>query len=402
MNLDYGGYGLYIHFPYCLYKCHYCDFNSHISSNLAQAQIEYTEALCAEIGLLSAASLKRIPVGSPIRTIFFGGGTPSLMHPSQIKRLISVVRETWLLEPHAEITLEANPGTLTCELLEQFCRAGINRLSLGVQSLHDAYLSPMGRIHTADEAKQTLTWLTQSGFDSWSADLMYGFPGQNSEEWQADVEALLQFRPKHLSLYALTVEEGTPYARWVSGKRSAPPADDLQAELAEWSEQRLGQHGIQAYEISNYAQQGYESKHNQIYWRYQPYIGLGAGATSYFYDGSSSQGFQGHRFINHRRPEDYVRAVMQPQMGQSWWAMDEPITQQMAMFEYLMMGLRLREGISAHRFRRLFKTELEEVFARALVQARERNWIQSLQEGERWSLTPLGRHLANQVFCAFL
>src|SRR3990170_5784166 len=266
---------LYIHIPFCTLKCAYCDFNSY--AGLKELVRPYVDALIAEITLW--AEFAR---GRPVATVFFGGGTPSLLPLPEVERVTSALRERFELQAGAEVTLEANPGTVDLAYLRSLLALGVNRLSLGVQSFHDDELAALDRIHSAAEAKEAYRWALEAGFHRLNLDLIYGLPEQPMARWQATLEQAIELGPDHLSLYALTVEEGTKLAYDIDHGRLPGPDPDAQAAMYEWSLERLARAGYQQYEISNWSRPGQECRHNLTYWRNGEWLGLGAGAHSHW------------------------------------------------------------------------------------------------------------------------
>ncbi len=327
---------LYIHWPFCLHKCPYCDFNSHVRPQIDQAR--FGAALRRELAF-EAARLGARPLGS----IFFGGGTPSLMAPETAGRLIEDARRLFRAAPDLEITLEANPTSVEAGRLAAFHDAGVNRLSLGVQSLRDDQLALLGRQHSAAEAVQALETARRL-FARLSFDLIYARPGQSLADWRQELDLALGLTADHLSLYQLTVEPGTGFeALHRQGLLVLPEMDDA-ARLYEATAERAAAHGLAAYEISNYARPGAESRHNLAYWRYGDYAGIGPGAHGRIsLDGAL---FATRR---HRAPEPWAERVERDGDGSTEMT---PVTPPERAREMLLMGLRLTEGISAERFER--------------------------------------------------
>ena len=366
---------IYIHYPYCLYKCHYCDFNSHAYAKSDIPQNQYTQALLAELQRRRVDFTKSgtgfFPDGTKIKTIFLGGGTPSLMNPNDLEKILNALRDVFLFDDHIEITLESNPGTVTFEKFRDFKSAGVNRVSLGVQSLHDRYLSKFGRIHTAREAHVAVEAAVAAGIPRISTDLIYGFPNQSLSEWQKDLDEMLSWNLGHASCYALTAEEGTEFAKSVKNQLVAETNPDLFADFQEFTYARLAATGRRAYEVSNFALPGEESRHNLAYWNYESYLGLGAGACSQFV---SSVGANNHsplqgnitvrRQTNYRAPEHYMRTIA---CADNFYT-TEVIEQTTAMQEFVMMGLRLQDGVDENRFQNLFQKSFRAVFVKAIAQ----------------------------------
>ena len=292
-------YSLYLHIPFCAHRCGYCDFNTY--AGLEALMPAYVGALIAEARQLSASTGDRLP----IHTIFFGGGTPSLLSVSDIQQILDVVRIAYSVSQDAEITLEANPGTLSLKKLAGLRQAGINRLSFGVQSARPEELRLLERQHDFDDVIRGVKWARQAGFDNLNLDWIYGLPGQSLATWQRNVELAISLDPEHLSLYALSIEHGTPFKE-MSSRGLLPPLDsDLAADMYEWASERLESVGYQQYEISNWAKTGLAGQptaclHNLQYWRSLPYIGLGAGAHGFA---------AGYRTANVLAPAAYIKRL---------------------------------------------------------------------------------------------
>lgn len=392
---------LYVHVPFCLQRCAYCDFNTY--SGLLALRVDYVEVLRRELRARAA----RYP-HITATTLYFGGGTPSLLPVEMVGAIIVDARQYFALSPDAEITLEANPGTVDVVSLTALREAGINRLSLGVQSAHDDELQLLGRIHTWNEAVDAVQAARQADFDNLSLDLMYGLPGQTLAHWQVTLERTLALEPEHLSLYALTVEPETALARAIATGQLPLPDPDLAADMYEWASEALCATGFWQYEISNWARglhpaaavwerppggrtEGigpWVSRHNLVYWRTEPWLGLGAGAYSWL---------DGRRWSNVRHPAAYIEAS---QTGQ-WPEVDaEVIPPQLARAETLMMGLRLAEGVADVDFRTRYGTGLAEPYRATIAHLAETGLV--LWDGNCLRLSPQGRLLGNQVFGAFL
>ncbi|QCE33750.1 coproporphyrinogen III oxidase [Acetobacteraceae bacterium] len=329
---------LYLHWPFCLSKCPYCDFNSHIQRNLSADAMG--EALIIEL----KNTLKRAKLAgyTHISSLFFGGGTPSLMKPSLVEKLISLSLSAL---PHQEempeITLEANPTSSEKEKFKSFHEAGVNRLSLGIQSLNPTDLKTLGREHSVSEALQALE-MARSVFDRVSFDLIYARSGQSVSAWEKELKEALSFKPNHLSLYQLTIESGTPYAALYKKKKISLPPDEQGAEMYELTENLLAEHQIFPYEISNYAQKGQESRHNLAYWHYQDYMGVGAGAHGRFRENGKTIASSCLK-----APKFWMEHIQEKGNG-----IEEEftLTQEEIIEEAILTGLRLCEGISFERF----------------------------------------------------
>ncbi len=343
---------LYIHFPYCLYKCHYCDFNSYAISDAAAFR-PYLDGLVGELAL----RLKRgeaFPEGTPLKSIFLGGGTPSLLSPEELGMLLDKIRAVYPFSPFSEeteVTIECNPKTLTPEKLAGYFALGVNRISIGIQSFSDRYLAPLGRIHTGKEARETLALVAASPFAAVNTDLMFGFPGQSQTEVLEDLRMATDCGFSHLSWYALTPEPGTRFFRDLLADRVVMPEDDLARAMLDAGWDFLAGAGFCQYEVSNFyrAGRGAPSRHNLAYWDYAPFLGLGAGAVSFFYRDKEQPVF-GRRQSNHRLPERYLAAVSAGALPYE----EEAIDRDTALKEWLMMGLRKRTGVSLIDFDRKF------------------------------------------------
>lgn len=316
---------LYIHWPFCVSKCPYCDFNSHVRAAVDDAA--WRTALLKDL----AFEAERTP-GRRVTSIFFGGGTPSLMPPATVEALIAAVAQHWDVAPQVEITLEANPSSVEAGRFADLAAAGVNRVSLGVQALDDAALRFLGRAHSVAEACAALD-VAQRTFARVNIDLIYARPGHSPEAWDAELARALGFGTEHLSLYQLTIEPGTRFATDVAQRRMVPLDADLAADLYELTAARTSAAQRPAYEISNYARPGAESRHNLTYWRYGDYVGIGPGAHG------RRQGFATQR---HRKPENYLRALAD---GGSGIAEETALDVAAQTREALLMGLRLVEGV---------------------------------------------------------
>jgi oxygen-independent coproporphyrinogen-3 oxidase len=383
---------IYIHVPFCTLKCSYCDFNSY--AGLEELVPAYVDALVVEMGLWS-----RFAAGRPVPTVFFGGGTPSLLPIEYLKRIVAALHDRFDIEPGAEVTLEANPGTVDLDYLRALRSMGVDRVSFGVQSFHDDELRALDRIHSAAEAEEAYRWAREAGFQRVNLDLIYGLPQQPMERWQASLERAIALAPDHLSLYALTVEDGTKLAYDVDHGRAPEPDPDAQAEMYEWSCERLARAGYRQYEISNWAAPGQECRHNLVYWRNGDWLGLGPGAHSHL---------AGARFADVYSPKQYVAALENASPPQSddlpsllrslpQVTFVEEAAPELARADTLIMGLRLNEGLSLDEVRRRFgdatpDAVFEEMTAAGLLE----------RSNGRIRLTDHGRLLANEVFVRLL
>jgi len=330
------GFAVYVHWPFCLSKCPYCDFNSHVRDSVDHGQ--WRAALIAEIGY---AARVEAPAAGPVTSIFFGGGTPSLMEPATAAAVIAEIADCWGLTADAEITLEANPTSVEAAKLADFRAAGVNRVSLGVQALDDESLRALGRQHDAAGALRAVRSAAKL-FDRYSFDLIYARPGQTAAAWRDELARALAEAGDHLSLYQLTIEPGTAFHTLHRRGELVVPDPDSAADLFELTQEILGEAGLPAYEISNHARPGAESRHNLTYWRYGNYAGIGPGAH-----GRISADGQITAFRRHRAPERWLDLVAAQGHGSGE---SLPIEPGQRIAEILMMGLRLTEGIGRARF----------------------------------------------------
>ena len=364
--------GLYLHIPYCVRKCNYCDFCS-LPSGCAGVPDEYVVRLCKEIESYAGKA------GVPLDTVYFGGGTPSLLQPLQMREIFTAIRKAFVVSEGAEITFEANPGTLTKDKAEAFYELGFNRVSIGLQSIHEKEMKKLGRIHTYEQFLSCFRTLREVGFDNISVDLMYGIPYQTKESFEQSVRALIELSPEHISAYGLMIEEGTPFFK----EENLPlPSLDDECDMYALATEILGANGYEHYEISNYAKAGKRSRHNCLYWHLGEYIGVGAAAHSFF---------GGKRFFNAESVEDYLAATP------SETVVDEESD---LSYEYAMLGLRLKEGISLDeyetRFARSFTEGKEELIDRLVKEG-----LMTL-DGTRIALTERGFYLSNSILVEIL
>ena len=377
---------LYLHIPFCHTRCHYCDFNTY--AGILPLREPYVRALLTEIAL--AGKLAQLPDGQPrrSRTIFFGGGTPSLLSVKQITRLLAACRRHFAVDAEAEITLEANPGTLSAEQLVGLHDAGINRLSMGAQSFDAELLKTLGRIHTPEEITQAVQYARAAGFTSINIDFMFGLPGQTMRQWQDTLDRALKLHPEHLSLYSLIIEEGTPFYTWVDEGRITPGDEDLCADMYEYADERLQQAGYENYEISNWSLPGHQSRHNLTYWQNLPYLGMGAGAYS---------SFAGRRFSDIREPLEYIR-----QLREGRWpeAESETVGHEQAMSETAFLALRTAQGLHLPTFEQRFGQPFTQFVGDRLRLVDEAGLLE--YESEWLRLSKRGRLLGNAVFLQLL
>jgi len=328
-------FGVYIHWPFCLSKCPYCDFNSHVRRAPID-EARFVRAFTAEI----AATAARVP-GRVASTIFFGGGTPSLMQPATVAVILEAVAAHWRIAPNVEITLEANPTSVEAGRFRGYREAGVNRVSLGVQALDDRALAELGRLHTAREALDAVG-IARSVFDRVSFDLIYARPQQTPQDWGNELKAALVEAGEHLSLYQLTIEPDTPFAALHAAGKLKTPDDDISRALYDTTLEVCAAHGLQAYEISNHARPGAECRHNLVYWRAHEYAGVGPGAHGRL----DIDGIR-HATATEKRPEAWLTRVESDGHG---LVTDDELTREEMADEFLLMGLRLAEGIDPARY----------------------------------------------------
>lgn len=371
------GFGLYIHWPFCQSLCPYCDFNSYVSSKIDQRQ--WQDAYIREIKRIAAETGPRV-----LGTVFFGGGTPSLMAPETVHAILDAVRAAWPMANDAEITLEANPGSVEAGRFRGYRDAGVNRVSMGVQALNDADLKRLGRLHSVAEARAAFD-VARSAFDRVSFDLIYARQHQSVAAWEAELREALAMAIDHLSLYQLTIEQGTAFGdRYEAGKLSGLPLEDDAAEMYERTQEICEATGMPAYEVSNHARTGAESRHNSLYWRYGDYAGIGPGAH-----GRLTLNGQRLATETYLQPGKWLEAERAAGSGES---LREEITQQDQAVEYLLMGLRLVEGIDLPRLERLSSTAINMNKFNNLM---EDGLLETADN--RLRVTPKGRPLLNAV-----
>ena len=341
-----GGFGLYIHWPFCQSKCPYCDFNSHVAATIDQNR--WRDAYLREIARLGAETRGRV-----LQTVFFGGGTPSLMDPEVVAAILDAVRATWPMVNDPEITLEANPGSVEAGRFHGYRDAGVTRVSMGVQALNDADLRRLGRLHSVAEARQAFD-IARKCFDRVSFDLIYARQDQTLSDWRKELNEALSMAVDHLSMYQLTIEDGTAFGdRFARGGLRGLPDDDVQADMYLVTQEVCAKHGMPAYEVSNHAAIGSESRHNLVYWRMGDYIGIGPGAH-----GRLTLGQKRWATEAPRAPGAWLTAVESDRPGE---LAREEVTMAEQATEYLLTSMRLAEGVDIARFERLNQAPLDKV-----------------------------------------
>jgi len=330
-----GGFGLYIHWPFCQSKCPYCDFNSHVAASIDQRR--WRDAYVREISRVAAETQGRV-----LETVFFGGGTPSLMEPEVVADVLAVVRAAWPMVNDPEITLEANPGSVEAGRFRGFAQAGVTRVSMGVQALNDADLRRLGRLHSVAEARQAFD-IARNNFQRVSFDLIYARQDQTLADWRAELSEALAMAVDHLSMYQLTIEEGTAFGdRFARGGLRGLPDEEVQADMYAVTQEVCAAHGMPAYEVSNHAAPGAESRHNLIYWRMGDYAGIGPGAH-----GRLTLGGRRWATVAPKAPGAWLAMVEQDQAGEE---PREEVSGEEQATEYLLMSMRLSEGMDLARY----------------------------------------------------
>lgn len=400
---------IYIHIPFCVKKCAYCDFLS--APSTAEEREKYVELLCEEIRVCGEELEKGGTCGSDaeytVTTIFFGGGTPSLLSGEQLEKIMGVLRGAFALEEDAEISLEMNPGTVTEEKLLAYRRAGVNRLSIGLQSVHDEELRMLGRIHTYEEFLRAYEMARSAGFRNINVDLISAIPGQTARSWEETLRRVAQLAPEHISAYSLIIEPGTPFYDWYGedeemeeslegsrrpgtalkpeGARVLPlPGEEEEREIYRRTKEILAEYGYERYEISNYAKPGYECRHNLGYWERVPYLGFGVGAASLFREA---------RYSNPADVEEYWKHITDKLRGSALSAEER-------MEEFMFLGLRKMEGISKTDFEKQFGRPFHEVYGTPLEKMKKLGFLE--ERDDRIFLTESGIDVSNAVFVEFM
>ena len=371
--------GLYIHIPYCLHKCGYCDFNSHPENQ--EESIHYVDALIQE---LKSYSPKKYSIAS----VFFGGGTPTILPSSQLKHILKTAQEVFNFQTDCEITIEANPATIKLQSLQEIREAGYNRISIGAQSFDQKELQLLERVHSEKEIHTTIDKARSSNFKNLSMDLIFALPGQTIEKWHSNLNQAIEKKPEHLSTYNLTIEPATAFFQLHKKGKLNLPNENIQLGMYETTIQILKDAGYQHYEISNFSKPRMESQHNINYWNNGEYIGIGAGASSYLY---------GERFKNTKLPSNYIREI---KVNKSAIETRETLEPMHAMGETLMLGLRLLKGISIDDFEKRFQISFHKVYGKTLDQLFNQELI-TLNKNHI-ALSKKGLFLADSVILQFM
>ena len=377
---------IYIHIPFCRVRCTYCAFNTY--AGMSDLIPEFVTALCTEIEGVGRAA----PSGITSHTLYLGGGTPSLLTPGQVRRIVDSARQSFFLTSDAEITLEANPGTVTLDSLQAYREAGINRLSIGIQSAHEADLKLFGRRHSFEEAEAAFFLARQAAFESISIDLIYGAPYQTLSAWQRTLDTVLRWKPEHIAVYSLILEPGTSLALQVTRGHVPDPDSDLAADMYDLARERLAHEGFLHYEISNWGQPGHQSRHNRQYWLNQPYLGFGPGAHGCAL---------GYRYWNINPVPEYIarlgNGVTQPFPFSPALADSEFIDQPTEMDESIFLGLRLlSEGVNKEAFFSRFGLHIEDRYHKPLKRLIAQDLL--IDDGAALRLPASAALISNYVF----
>lgn len=367
---------LYVHIPFCVRKCQYCDFLSGPSDE--ETKDRYIEALLKEIRAAEHTE------DYEIVSVFIGGGTPSALKAEAIASIMRTLQEQFFFCEDAEVTIEANPGTVDLEKLTIYRNVGINRLSLGLQSTDAEELKLLGRIHSYEEFLKSYEWAREAGFSNINIDLMFAIPGQTGEAWRQHLYQVAELNPEHISAYSLIIEEGTPFAE----QNLDLPDEDTEYQMYEDTAEILERYGYRQYEISNYAKQGYMCRHNAGYWQRREYLGFGLGASSLY---------RGMRFSNTRRMQEYLKESRNPDQIRKDVTV---LSRNEQIEEFMFLGLRMTEGISEKKFEENFDVRLMDVYGDILQKYEETGFMEHIET--KWRLTRKGIHVSNHILADFL
>ena len=373
--------GLYIHIPFCVKKCAYCDFLSWGGDK--EQRVDYVRALEQEI-----LSYKNFAEDYQVSTLYFGGGTPSVLEGELLERIMEAIRRTFQIEEKAEVTLEMNPGTALKEKLELYKKLGINRLSMGIQSVKNENLKLLGRIHTYEDFLESYCMAREAGFDNLSGDLISSLPGQTLAEWKEELEILMETPLEHVSVYQLIIEEGTEFYKKYGECEELLPDEETSREIYLWTGKYLKSRGFEQYEISNYAREGKQSAHNLRYWERKDYLGLGLGGASMIRNMRMSNTRDWDKYMAYCRDPGKIREEV------------EVLEESGQMEEFMFLGLRKTRGISKKEFRRTFGKDIDLVYEKTLEKYLKNGMLQ--ESGDRIFLSEEGILLSNQVFADFL
>lgn len=376
---------VYIHIPFCVKKCSYCDFLSFgNASEEAGLKAAYVKALCSEISAFKGRAADRC-----VTSVFLGGGTPSVMQSEYIKQIFDSLNDAFDISRTAEISIECNPGTVSAEKLETYRECGINRISFGLQSTDDGDLQVLGRIHSFEDFLESYRLARKAGFKNINIDLMSAIPGQTIEKWTENLKRAVELKPEHISAYSLIIEEGTPFYDMYGGMDSMGklplPDEDAEREMYYITKELLGAHGYERYEISNYSGKGRECRHNCGYWQGTDYAGFGLGAASLF---------EGYRYSDTSDIKKYISCEWMD--GESVHLLSE----KERIEEFMFLGLRMSKGVSAAEFKNRFNRDIEEIYGGRIKMLSENRLL--LFDNGRWRLTDYGVDLSNRVLAEFL
>ena len=374
--------GLYLHFPFCISKCPYCDFNSYPLKEENQIT-SYIYALYKEI-ITYSQKLKK----SNIRTVYLGGGTPTILSGVQIYNILEFCKDKFTIDKDAEITIEANPGTLDDEKIKLLIESGINRLSLGAQSFNDLLLKKLGRIHNTQDIVDSYSLAREIGFNNINIDIMFALPDQTIKDLQATLKRAVSLKPDHLSLYNLTIKPGTEYYEKYKGSKLKLPTEDEEFDMYNWAIKFLEENDFEQYEISNFARPYKRSMHNLIYWNNKPYLGIGAGAYSFI---------RGYRYMNFKDPARYIKEVMNDKLPID---NGEKLSLRKRMIETIILGLRTKDGVSYKKYKKRFGVDLNDIFPQQIKKLVNLGLLQ--KDNYKIKLTKKGVFLANTVFREFV
>jgi len=374
--------GLYLHFPFCVSKCPYCDFNSYPLKEENQIT-SYISAIYKEITAYSQ-KLKKVN----IKAIYFGGGTPTILSGVQIYNILEFCKDKFTIDKNAEITIEANPGTLDGEKIKLLIESGINRLSLGAQSFNNLILKKLGRIHNTQDIIDSYFLARKKGFNNINIDIMFALPDQTTEDLQNTLKKAVSLKPDHVSLYNLTIKPGTEYYKEYKRGKLKLPTEDEEFDMYNWAINYLEESGFEHYEIANFARPHKRSKHNLIYWQNKPYLGIGAGAYSFI---------RGYRYMNYENPERYIKEIMS---GKLPIDNGEKLSLRKRMIETIILSLRTKDGVSYKKFITRFKVGINNIFHKQIKKLVNLGLLQ--RDDNRIKLTKKGIFLANTVFREFV
>ncbi|CAN5270270.1 radical SAM family heme chaperone HemW [soil metagenome] len=383
--------GIYIHIPFCKSRCSYCDFATDVFKNNETVE-RYVNALCREISdfkfQISNSENQKPKTEDQIETIYFGGGTPSLLSPEQLEKILNSIYKKFSVESEIELTMEMNPATMTLETVREYRSLGVNRASFGAQTFDDTELKRLGRRHTANDVRETIELLRKADFTNVSFDLIAGLPRQTLKDWERNLDEALKLKPEHLSLYLLEIHEGTPLAEQIHSKRQPQPDEDLAAEMYELLIDKIAEKGFEQYEISNFCQPNFESKHNSKYWFCEPVFAFGVSAHSF--DGE-------RRWANERDTNKYVSAI---ENNQSPVAEVIELDKKQLSAEFAFLRLRLAKGLNLEKYEKKFSINLREEFKEDLARLLDADLIKF--DKKYLKLTRQGMLYSNEVFAIFV